>query len=231
MTASLHSRRMFLTRVSMLCAAAAAGAVPASMAAPASTNLATRTGVQWARIKRALSPQTMAQCRKAAANLAPRMRALLLAKDWESQSLNAIVVELKAVGAFPVDHKPLDPKCAAEADRMRGDAQDIDSRYAAVSAALAVAAAAAATLVPVGPIIAAILLLIAAVIILIRQIMAKAKEDEAAAKEKQAGLKEQQAEREKEEKESEERRRRLEEYVVIELERRPDCELVLKKPD
>jgi len=230
MTASLHSRRMFLARVSALCTAAAS---PLSMATAASddTGFTARTAVQWSRIRRALSPQTMAQCRKAAANLAPRMRALLLAKDWESQTLNAIVAELKAVGAFPVDHKPLDPKCAAEADRLRGDAQDSQSRYAAVSAALAAAAAVAATTPVVGPIIAAILLLIAAVIILIGQIMAKALEDQAAAKEKRAGAKEMQAEREKEEKEAEERRRRVEEYLVIELERRPNCELVLKKKD
>ena len=40
-----------------------------------------------------------------------------------------------------------------------------------------------------------------------------------------------QAERENEGKEADARRRRLEEYVVIELERRPDCELVAKKKD
>jgi len=231
MTVSTHSRRIFLARVSALCAVAATPTIPATMAASDDANFAARTAVQWARIKRALSPQAMTQCRKAAANLAPRMRALLLAKDWESQTLNAIVAELKAVGALPVEHKQLDPKCAAEADRRRGDASGTQASYGAISAALAAAAAAAGTIPIVGPIIAAILLLIAAVIILVGQIIAKILEDQAAAKEKQAGTKEMRAKREKEEREAEERRRRVEEYLVIELERRPDCELVLKKKD
>lgn len=235
MTVSIHSRRMFLTRVSALCAAAAANAIPAANAAPDNTNLAARTAVQWARIKRTLSPTEMAGCRKVAEKFAPRVHELLKGPDWQTQTLKTIALELKAAGVIPVEWPPLDPKCAKEAERLRGEAQDVAHGPSnAIAAALAVAAAAVATVPVVGPIIAAILLAIAAVIILIGQILAKTLEDQAAAKERQAGRKEAEAEKKKEtakkEKETADKIRELQSDLVAEMESHPDCEFK-KKPD
>jgi hypothetical protein len=213
------SRRRFLKRASLLFLAAAVSRI----AAAAPQDVAPLMN-QSARINRALGPQTMAQCRKAAENLMPRIRSLLKTPNWETETVKAIVAELKFVGAFRIDRAPLDPKCAQEAERLRGDAEGTRATSNAVSAAITAASAVVSIAPPAGPIIAAILAMIAAVMILIGQLITKAKEDEAARKEKKAGLKELEAERE-----DTKRLDKLTSDFVAELELHPDCELA-KKP-
>jgi hypothetical protein len=177
MAASDHSRRTFFIHTAALCAALG---VRGALAASGGSN--EPAAAQWARIKRALSPKTIARCRKAADNLAPRMHALLSTNDWETRTVNAIVAELKAVGALPLERSPLDPKCAAETDAMRADARSTGGTPGGVTAAIAAAAATIGTAPVTSTILAAVLALIAAVIILIAHLYSQGQEQPAASK-------------------------------------------------
>jgi hypothetical protein len=156
-------RRRFLQQATAAMMVAALSAVPATLA---SSDDDPRTAQQWARLKRGLSPKTMAACRKAADRLVPRVETLLKGPEWESEMIRAIVGELKQAGVYPAHSPPAGPGCAD-------------------------AAAATATLPGVGTIIAAVLAVVAAVVILIGQTLAKTLEDQAAAKEggKESGQK------------------------------------------
>ena len=200
------TRRRFLRCV----AACLAGSLMSAM--PGRVSLAD-SDAQWARLQRGLSQKSIADCRKVADRLVPRLGELLKGPQWEGQLIKAIADELKRAKAYPIHPPPPGPGCA---EALRGEAGSTSSSAGAVDAGIGVAAAATATLPGVGAVIAAVLMMIAAVVMIIAYIMTTLKEQQAA---------------EKEHEEQTAKVKKLQERVTDELERRDDCTLFGKKPD
>ena len=200
------TRRRFLSCASALLA----GTVVATT--PARWSLAD-SDAQWARLQRGLSQKSMADCRKVADRLVPRLGELLKGPQWEGQLIKAVADELKRAKAYPNHPPPPGSECA---EALRGEAGSTSSSAGAVDAGIGVAAATTATLPGVGTVIAAVLLVIAAVIMIIAHTMTSSKEQQAA---------------EKEHEEQTEKVKKLQRRVTDEMARRDDCILFGKKPD
>lgn len=206
------SRRVFLGRITTVCAAAIAASTGAAWASPDdAASLKAKTASQWARINRGLDAKTMAAYRTIAGHLAPRAPALLGRPDGEAQLIKAIADELKKAGVYPDRRPNLDSKCSREeADRLRSEAASASSTGNAAGTNIAVAGD-LATVPYIGTVIAAVLMAVAAVIILIGQMRAKAQEDQAQQKDTAARL------------------AKLRDSMVLKLERARDCDCFGKK--
>ena len=127
--AARTTRRRFLP-----CAAALLAGTLIS-AAPGRISFAADSDAQWARLQRGLSQEAMADCRKVADRLRPRLGELLKGPQWESQTFKAIADELKQPGVYPDHPPPRSPECT-EAESLRGEAASTKSSDDAVSASM-----------------------------------------------------------------------------------------------
>jgi len=200
------TRRRFLSCASALLAGTVVATIPTRWSFA-------DTDVQWARLQRGLSQKSMADCRKVAERLRPRLGELLKGAQWEGQLVKAVADELKRAKAYPIHPPPPGPACA---EALRGEAGSTSSSAGAIDAGVNAAAATTATLPGIGTVIAAVLLVVAAVIMIIAQTMTSGKEQQAA---------------DKEHEEQTAKVNKLQRRVTDEMERRDDCTLFAKKPD
>ncbi len=88
------TRRRFLSCASALFAGTVVATIPVRWSFA-------DADAQWARLQRGLSQKSMADCRKVADRLVPRLGELLKGPQWESQFIKAIADELKRAKAIP----------------------------------------------------------------------------------------------------------------------------------